>query len=122
MECQQFEKADEFFVKAIKCDPFDGNLYVHRGILRLQSENDSEKAIKLLEKALEIDDKCQFAYEMLGSLEVQRGKLRRGIDCFEKALKNAQTELDCAHLYSLRDAAEAQLMAATNLGIELPTA
>jgi import receptor subunit TOM70 len=120
MERQDFNAADEYFLKAVKCDPQDANLYVHRGILQLQWCNDTEKAVKLLEKALSVDSKCQFAYEMLGSLEVQRGNLSRGITCFEQALSCAQTELDCAHLYSLRDAAEAQLKAAQILGIELP--
>ena len=48
MEKGEFTKADEFFAKAIEKDPIDGNLYVHRGILYLQSSNDVDKAIKLL--------------------------------------------------------------------------
>lgn len=120
MERQDFEKADQYFLKAIDCDPEDANLLVHRSILQLQWTNDTKRVISLLEDALQIDEKCQFAYEMLGSMEVQRGNLSKGIECFEKALECAQTELDCAHLFSLRDAAEAQLKAATTLGIELP--
>lgn len=91
MERQDFEKADDYFLKAIKCDPEDANLFVHRGILKLQASGDISLAIKLLEQALEVDDKCQFAYEMLGSLEVQNGNLSKGIQCFEKALACAQT-------------------------------
>jgi mitochondrial import receptor subunit TOM70 len=30
-------------------------------------------AFKMLEKAIEVDDKCEFAYETLGTVEVQRG-------------------------------------------------
>jgi len=120
MERQEFEEADKYFQRAIQGDPHDANLYVHRGILQLQWRNDAGTAIAMLEEALVVDDRCQFAYEMLGSLEVQRGDLSKGIGCFERALRCAQTELDCAHLYSLRDAAEAQLKAATSLGIEMP--
>ena len=57
---------------------------------------------------------------MLGSIQVQKGFLSDGITHFDKALELAQTELDCAHLFSLRDAAEAQEKATKLLGIELP--
>ena len=67
-----------------------------------------------------MDPNCQFAYEMLGSIQVQKGFLADGIRHFDRALDLAQTELDCAHLYSLRDAAEAQEKATKLLGIELP--
>lgn len=33
-------------------------------------------AFKMLEKAIEVDDKCEFAYETLGTVEVQRGELQ----------------------------------------------
>lgn len=59
---------------------------------------------------------------MLGSIEVQKGNIEGGIQNFTAALDLAQTELDCAHLFSLRDAAEAQLKASKALGIELPSA
>lgn len=120
MDKGDFEEADKYFQKAIDSDPLDANLYVHRGILKMQQMNDGEKAIKELDKACIIDPKCQFAWEMLGSLEVQRGNLVRGIKCFNNALSAATTELDCAHLFSLRDAAEAQLRAAETLGVALP--
>ncbi|RWS28233.1 mitochondrial import receptor subunit TOM70-like protein [Leptotrombidium deliense] len=118
MEQQKFQEADEFFLKAIQCDPEDANLLVHRAILLIQSTNNLEKALKLLEKALQSDNKCQFAYEMLGTIEVQRGNLQKGIDCFDGALANAQTEIDCAHLYSLREAAMAQSKAIEMLGVQ----
>ncbi|KAI1291950.1 Mitochondrial import receptor subunit TOM70 [Halotydeus destructor] len=79
MEQQNFDDADKYFLKAIKCDPEDANLYVHRAILKLQSANDTTTAINLLEHALQVDDRCQFAYEMLGSLEVQCGNLTKAL-------------------------------------------
>lgn len=48
-------------------------LFVHRGLLLLQWKGDINEALKLLEKAIEVDDKCEFAYETLGTVEVQRG-------------------------------------------------
>ena len=47
---------------------------MHRGLLLLQWKGDINEALKLLEKAIEVDDKCEFAYETLGTVEVQRGK------------------------------------------------
>lgn len=38
----------------------------------LQWRQDVEKAADLVNEALEIDDKCDFAYETLATLEVQR--------------------------------------------------
>lgn len=48
-------------------------LYVHRGLLNLQWKGDMNTAIQLLEKAIEVDEKCEFAFETLGTVEVQRG-------------------------------------------------
>ncbi|CAG2111113.1 unnamed protein product, partial [Medioppia subpectinata] len=79
MEKGNFEKAEEYFSKAIEKDPKDGNLYVHKGILFLNSSNDVDKAIKLLEEGKTADPTCQFAYEMLGSIAVQKGFLADGI-------------------------------------------
>ena len=36
------------------------------------------QAVELITRALEIDEKCEFAYETLGTIEVQRGNLRQG--------------------------------------------
>lgn len=41
-------------------------------MLMLQSRQDVEKAVELVNEALEIDEKCDFAYETLATLEVQR--------------------------------------------------
>ena len=41
-------------------------------MLMLQSRQDVEKAVELVTEALEIDKKCDFAYETLATLEVQR--------------------------------------------------
>jgi mitochondrial import receptor subunit TOM70 len=56
------------------CLVVSAGLYVHRGLLNLQWKGDINGALKLLEKAIEVDEKCEFAYETLGTVEVQRGK------------------------------------------------
>ena len=62
--------------------------------------------MELITKALELDEKCEFAYETLGTIEVQRGNLKRAIELFDKAIPLANTELEMGHLYGLRDAAQ----------------
>lgn len=111
MEQSEFAEAEKLFNKALECDRKDANIYVHRGILEMQSKFNFEKAAFFMEEALRVDDQCQFAYEMLGTINVQLGNLKKGIECFEKALEVSSSEVDCAHLFSLRDAAEAQIYA-----------
>jgi len=117
---QEFAKADELYVKAMQIDPANANLLVHRGLLKLQSSGDVEGSVKLMQTALELDEKCEFAYETLGTIEVQRGNLKRAIELFDKAIPLANTELEMAHLFGLRDAALAQITVSTKFGIVLP--
>jgi hypothetical protein len=41
-------------------------------ILILHSTQNMDKAVDLINEAIKIDDKCSFAYETLGTVEVQR--------------------------------------------------
>lgn len=118
-EQQQFDKADELFEKAIALAPTTASLYVHRGLLYLQWNGDIKKALEYLNKAIEVDDKCELAYETLGTIQVQRGMLENAVELFEKALKLTRSELEMVHLYSLRNAAKAQLNVAKKLGLDL---
>lgn len=118
-EQQQFDKADELFDKAINLQPSQASLYVHRGLLHLQWNGDIKKSLELLNKAIEVDDKCELAYETLGTIEVQRGLLENAIQLFEKALTLCRSEMEMVHIYSLRNAAIAQLSVAKKLGLDL---
>ena len=42
--------------------------------------------MKLITKALDVDDKCEFAFETLGIIEVQRGNLSKAVNLFEKTI------------------------------------
>lgn len=118
-EQQQFDKADELFDKAIKLQPTQASLYVHRGLLHLQWNGDVNKSLEFLNKAIEVDDKCELAYETLGTIQVQRGQLQNAIDLFETALNLCRSEMEMVHIYSLRNAALAQLNVAKSLGLDL---
>jgi len=117
---QEFSKADDLYKKAIEIDPNNANLLVHRGLLALQSSGNIDGAVKLMQEALSLDEKCEFAYETLGTIEVQRGNLKRAIELFDKAIPLANTELEMAHLFGLRDAAMAQITVSAKFGMTIP--
>lgn len=123
-------------------DPHNATAYVHRGtvilritrsefvlqidvcksgLLQLQSEGNVDLATNLIQEAIRMDDKCEFAYETLGTIEVQRGNLKRAIELFDKAIPLSKTEVEVSHLFSLKDAALAQLKVAVKLGVTLPS-
>ena len=54
--------------------------------------------------------------------QVQRGNLSRAIELFDRAIPLSKTELEMAHLFSLRDAAQSQAKVAQRLGVGLPAA
>lgn len=118
---QQFQQADQFYDKAIKLAPENASLLVHRGIMTLQWMGDIEKAIGLMEKSIEVDDKCELAYETLGTVEVQRANLDKAVELFEKAIKLAKSQAEMCHLYALRNAAVAQINVTRKLGIDMST-
>lgn len=41
-------------------------------LLQLQWKQDLDVGLDLINKAIEIDNKCDFAYETMGTIEVQR--------------------------------------------------
>ncbi|XP_029286070.1 mitochondrial import receptor subunit TOM70 isoform X2 [Cottoperca gobio] len=118
---QHFGKADEMYDKCIELEPDNATTYVHKGLLQLQWKQDLDLGLELIGKAIEIDNKCDFAYETMGTIEVQRGNLDRAIDMFNKAINLAKSEMEMAHLYSLCDAAYAQTEVARKYGLKPPT-
>lgn len=118
---QQFGKADEMYDKCIDLEPDNATTYVHKGLLQLQWKQDVDMGLELINKAIEIDNKCDFAYETMGTIEVQRGNLDKAIDMFNKAINLAKSEMEMAHLYSLCDAAYAQTEVARKYGLKPPT-
>ena len=115
-----FDRADELYEEAIKIDPLNANLLVHRGLITLQWKGDIVKAVELITKyvfsfhefftfdiyvnfqkkntfheffhvkklslyyrALDVDDKCEFAFETLEKIQVQRGNLSKAVNLFE---------------------------------------
>lgn len=114
---QQYNLADEFYDKALAIDSSNATVYVHKGLLQLQWNGDIDKAVSLMNTAITRDPLCEFAFETLATVEVQRQNLQNAVDLFDKAIKLAKTELELTHLFSLRDAAMSQLKISKKLGI-----
>ncbi|XP_046387645.1 mitochondrial import receptor subunit TOM70 isoform X2 [Ischnura elegans] len=119
-EQQEYEKADNYYKKAIEIDPENAALFVHRGLLQLNWKGDVDKAIYYIRKSLEMDDKCEFAYETLGTIEVQRGNFLAGAELFDKAIQLVKTDVEMSHLFSLKDAAKAQAVVVEKYKIPMP--
>ncbi|CAG9822976.1 unnamed protein product [Phaedon cochleariae] len=116
-EKQEFHEAEELYKRAMEIDPENASVYVHRGLLLLQWKGEIENAVQLMREGIRIDEKSEFAYETLGTVEVQRGNLVIAIDLFNKAIALARSEMEMVHLFSLRDAAASQLKIASKLGV-----
>jgi len=118
----KFEDAEKIFKKAQEVQPSNANNVVHRGLMTLQWKGDVQQTLKLLEEALTIDPTCQYAYEIRGTIEVQRGNLSDAVKSFKQAIALSNSENEMAHLFSLMEAAEVQVKVAKDLKIQLPSA
>jgi len=118
-EIMHFEEADQALQELAKLDPENGSVYVSRALLQFHIKNDPDEVSNLLQQALKIDPKIIFAYEILGSIENQRGKVDEAIKIFETALKYAQSEAEFARCYSLLDSSISQRAAAEHLGMQV---
>ncbi|EZA50236.1 mitochondrial import receptor subunit TOM70 [Ooceraea biroi] len=104
-----YDKAEAYLERALKKDPDNVAIYVHRGLIHLQKTSSTDKTVEYIKKAIQLDAKCEFAYETLATIEVQRGNLEDAIRLFDEALRLAHTSQQLVHLYSLKNAAKAQL-------------
>ncbi|CAB3368615.1 Hypothetical predicted protein [Cloeon dipterum] len=120
-EQEKFRDAEELYDKALLIDPDNATIYVHKAILILHSSQNMEKAVDLINEAIKLDDKCSFAYETLGTIEVQRANLDHAIELFGKAIPLAKTEMELSHLFALLDAAIAQRVVARRYKIQIPS-
>ena len=135
-ESGKLQEADELYKKGHEKNPENANLIVYRALLYLQQTGDVTKALEDMNKAVVKDDKCEFAYETIGQIEIQKGNLEGARAAFEKvwmlvnsnfelninlkAIPLVNTELEMAHLYGLSESANAKIVAKKKLQ-EIPT-
>ncbi|XP_034128485.1 mitochondrial import receptor subunit TOM70 [Drosophila guanche] len=116
---QNFQQAQQYYDKAMKLAPTNASLLVHQAVMTLQWRGDVDSAINTLNKAIELDPKCEQAYETLGTVEVQRANLKHAVELFEQAIRYSKSFEEVVHSYSLRNAAIAQINVTKDLGIDM---
>lgn len=71
-EQERYEKAEEYYKLALEKDPKNGALIVQRALNTMTWKNEFDEAVNLLNRAIEIDNTCEFAFETLATIEIQR--------------------------------------------------
>ena len=71
-EQENYEKAERFYKMAMENDPKNAALLVQRALNIMTWKNDFNEPIEMLNEAIQIDSTCEFAYETLATIEIQR--------------------------------------------------
>lgn len=71
-EQENYQKAEEYYKQALDKDPKNAALIVQRALNTMSWKNEFEDAVNMLEEAIKIDETCEFAYETLATIEIQR--------------------------------------------------
>lgn len=72
MENQRFAEAELHFSRVAELDKTNAGVLVHRAMAKYQQNGDVEEAIKVLEEAVNVDERNEFVYETLGTLHLQK--------------------------------------------------
>lgn len=91
-EQENYEKAEKYYRIALEKDPDNAALLVQRALNIMTWKNEFDEPIIMLNEAIKIDDTCEFAYETLATIEIQRGQLTRAVELFEKAIQLTRSE------------------------------
>jgi len=103
----------------LELDPTNATVYVHKAMAVYQKTNDQDRCLKMLRDALKIDDRNEFIYETIGTLELQSGNLPDAIKSIEKALELAKSYQEMVILNCLWKAAQVQ-QKKMEMGLEIP--
>lgn len=74
-----------------------------------QKNNDFEKCIEVLEKAVKIDPKSEVAWTNLGQVYLLTQQVEKSMDCFEHACRLCRTSEDRRQSIALLESAKIQL-------------
>lgn len=117
-ELNCFEQADELYVKLIEQDPNNFNALTARALLQFHIKSDPDEIACMMRDVIKKNPKNLIAYDILGSLEIQRDRKDEAIEIFEAALSHASSEAEYARSYGLLDSAKSQKIAVESLGLQ----
>jgi import receptor subunit TOM70 len=113
MDRGSFDEALKCFDKAAEMDPGSPLPYINKAMLVQTWKEDTEHAISLLEKAIEIDPLCELAYQQLAQFFFMQNKSEKAFKVFNQAVTIARTEAEVFNLILNMETARAQLHAVT---------
>jgi len=121
MELGRFGEAIAQFDHVIKLDPGNAAIYVHKAVAKYQMEGDINRVLELLYESVHVDDRNEFVYETIGTLELQAGNLEKATIAISKALDLAKTFQELMMLSSLKKAAEVQSKVKDKYNVHIPS-
>lgn len=119
-EQEKYEKAEEYYRMALEKDANNGALIVQRALNIMTWKNEFDEAVKMLNQAIEIDNTCEFAYETLATIEIQRGNLPRAVELFERAIELTRNEESMTNLCCMLVGAKTQFKVLNHLSQNNP--
>lgn len=84
----------------MKVEPSNANLLVLQGLVGSRPRATSPRQWSSTTKALEIDEKCEFAYETLCTIGCSAETLKRACELFDKAILCPTPSWRSAHLFT----------------------
>lgn len=114
---QQYEEANAVYEKAIIMFPKTASLYFNYARFLLKWRGDEYAYLKLINKAIEIDDKCVLAYISLANFKIQRGCIGEVRELFKKAIFSCRLPTEMYPIYVRLHTATAEYAACKKLGI-----
>ena len=123
-----YAEAQEYFKKAIELAPNNPTPYVNSALTVLNTPPpmgqipDTEEAIRLLEKAIEVDPQFHSAYVQLGQLKLGTAQTlsaaKSVVELYDNGIKYCRTADELKDLCSMRILTIAQIEAANQLKME----
>lgn len=94
LDSQKIEESLSCFDKAIQLDSSQPLPYLNKGIIQFHLKNEVVDAIKNVEKALEVDPRCDLAYVHLGQMYLHQCRFSQAMLVYKKALELARGVAD----------------------------
>ena len=115
------------FKRAIELNSSNPNAYVNLALAVMNTPTDSQipdfqEAVRLLEKAIEVDPQCHTAYVHLGQIQLSMATnlidARKVVSLYDRGLESCRTKEESKEICQMRILAVSQVEAASILGLE----